>query len=276
MTSRNAVTVCALMMLAGGALFAQTFPTVHLSKDDNAVLAVAIESRFPDHSQPVAVVDKLPHAPFDAVPLIRERNKDTREFAGLDLGRPIQIVSVGHWTDAPYGGMLFTLPAYEGDRAFVDYLVRFRTASGGMETGRVRATLTRGPNGWSVASEKYERVVPPPPPPPPQRVIPQPPQPSDAPLRVGGDVKAPVLIDRVEPKRTPEAIANRISGIVIVEALINEHGDVSDVHILKPLPFGLDQAAVDAVKQWHFKPGTLNGKPVAVIFNLTVNFRNED
>ncbi len=43
--------------------------------------------------------------------------------------------------------------------------------------------------------------------------------------------------------------------------------------VLKGLPFGLDQAAADAVKRWRFKPGTLNGAPVDVIFNLTVNFK---
>ena len=45
------------------------------------------------------------------------------------------------------------------------------------------------------------------------------------------------------------------------------------MQVLKPLPFGLDQAAVEAVKKWKFKPGTLNGQPVDVIFNLTVNFK---
>jgi TonB family protein len=45
------------------------------------------------------------------------------------------------------------------------------------------------------------------------------------------------------------------------------------VQVLKPLPFGLDQAAVDAVRRWKFRPGTLNGQPVDVIFNLTVNFK---
>ena len=49
--------------------------------------------------------------------------------------------------------------------------------------------------------------------------------------------------------------------------------DVTNVQVLKPLPFGLDQAAVDAVRRWKFRPGTLNGQPVDVIFNLTVNFK---
>ena len=91
-------------------------------------------------------------------------------------------------------------------------------------------------------------------------------------LRVGGDVKAPVVIKRVEPVYPEEARKQRISGIVIIEARISEAGVVEDVQVLKPLPFGLDQAAADAVKQWEFRPATLDGKPVSVIFNLTVNF----
>lgn len=95
----------------------------------------------------------------------------------------------------------------------------------------------------------------------------------DAPLRVGGDVRAPVAMERVEPVYTPEARERRISGIVILEAVIGRDGLVKNVSVLKPLPYGLDQAAVDAVKQWKFKPGTLEGKPVDVIFNLTLLFR---
>jgi len=93
------------------------------------------------------------------------------------------------------------------------------------------------------------------------------------PLRVGGDVKAPVVIYRVEPVYSADARANHVSGIVIVEAVIGRDGLVKNIQVLKPLPFGLDQAAVDAVRQWQFKPGTLNGEPVDVIFNLTVNFK---
>jgi TonB family protein len=92
-------------------------------------------------------------------------------------------------------------------------------------------------------------------------------------LRVGGDVKAPIVINRVEPSFTDEARKARISGIVILEVVIGRDGLVKTAEVLKPLPFGLDQAAVDAVKQWTFKPGTLNGQPVDVIFNLTVNFK---
>ena len=92
-------------------------------------------------------------------------------------------------------------------------------------------------------------------------------------LHVGGDVKAPVAITRVEPEYTELARKARIEGIVIIEAIIDPSGNVTDARVLKPLPLGLDQAALDAVKRWKFKPGTLNGQPVPVIYNLTVNFR---
>jgi protein TonB len=95
----------------------------------------------------------------------------------------------------------------------------------------------------------------------------------EAPLRVGGDVKAPTVINRVEPVYPEVARKARISGIVIVECIIDKTGNVTNVQVLKPLPFGLDQAAVDAVRRWKFRPGTLNGQPVDVIFNLTVNFK---
>ncbi|HEX3067436.1 MAG TPA: energy transducer TonB [Thermoanaerobaculia bacterium] len=97
--------------------------------------------------------------------------------------------------------------------------------------------------------------------------------PGQAPLRVGGDVKAPVIIHRVEPVYTEVARKAAISGIVIVEVIIDRAGTVKDARVLKPLPFGLDQAAIEAVRKWTFRPGTLNGRPVNVIYTLTVNFR---
>jgi TonB family protein len=93
------------------------------------------------------------------------------------------------------------------------------------------------------------------------------------PLPVGGDVKAPVVTYKVEPIYPAEARRERISGIVILECVIDRNGFVKDISVRKPLPNGLSEAAVDAVKQWTFKPGTLNGEAVDVIFNLTINFK---
>ena len=94
----------------------------------------------------------------------------------------------------------------------------------------------------------------------------------DGPVRVGGDVKAPVVIHRAEPEYTDIARKGHVAGVVILEAIINKDGTVEDVRVMKGLPLGLSEKAEEAVKQWRFKPGTMNGQPVAVIFNLTVNF----
>lgn len=82
----------------------------------------------------------------------------------------------------------------------------------------------------------------------------------------------PVIVHKVAPEYTETAKRARIAGIVIVEAIIDAAGVVREVRVAKPLPFGLDQKAVEAVKQWTFKPGLINGKPVPVIMRLTVRF----
>ncbi|HSS51675.1 MAG TPA: energy transducer TonB, partial [Thermoanaerobaculia bacterium] len=60
---------------------------------------------------------------------------------------------------------------------------------------------------------------------------------------------------------------------VILEAVIDEHGDITDAKVLKGLPMGLSQAALDAVKTWKFKPAMREGQPVPVYYVMTVNFQ---
>lgn len=93
------------------------------------------------------------------------------------------------------------------------------------------------------------------------------------PIQVGGDVTKPEKIDSPPPQYTEIARKARIQGVVIVQAIIDKTGTVTNVKVLKGLPMGLDQEAVKAIKRWKFKPATLNGKPVDVYYNLTVNFR---
>jgi len=99
-----------------------------------------------------------------------------------------------------------------------------------------------------------------------------PPQEPEGPIMVGGDVKAPSRVYDPRPQYTEIARKARIQGIVIVQATIDKEGNVTDAKILKGLPMGLDQEALNAVRKWKFEPATLNGKPVAVYYNLTINF----
>ncbi len=101
------------------------------------------------------------------------------------------------------------------------------------------------------------------------------PPPPSGPVRVGGDVKAPTVTSRVEPKYTETARKARLTGVVIVEAIIDRNGNVDRVKVVKGLPMGLSEEAERAVRHWKFRPGTMNGQPVDVIFNLTVNFKLE-
>lgn len=85
--------------------------------------------------------------------------------------------------------------------------------------------------------------------------------------RVGHDIHPPVLIDRVEPR-----VTTNVHGIVIVETIIDVDGNVCDAAVLKGINAEVDAAALAAVRRWRFRPATLNGRAVAVYFDLTVRF----
>jgi protein TonB len=78
-------------------------------------------------------------------------------------------------------------------------------------------------------------------------------------------------IKDVKPVYPAGAVAARAHGLIIIEATIGPDGKVKDARILRSVPL-LDQAALDAVRQWEFEPTMLNGMPVAVILTVTVNF----
>ncbi|MGW8181722.1 MAG: energy transducer TonB, partial [bacterium] len=101
-----------------------------------------------------------------------------------------------------------------------------------------------------------------PPPPPPKK---------KQPIRVGGNVQSSKLIRRVEPQYPELAKRARVAGIVLLQVTVDETGSVAEVNIIRGHPL-LNQAAVDAVKQWKYSPTLLNDEPVPVIATVTVNF----
>jgi len=91
------------------------------------------------------------------------------------------------------------------------------------------------------------------------------------PIRVGGEIKPPTQTKRVTPPYPPEAQAAGVQGIVIMEATIGADGKVTDVRVLRSIPL-LDQAAMDAVRQFEYTPTVINGVAVPVLMTVTVNF----
>ncbi len=98
-----------------------------------------------------------------------------------------------------------------------------------------------------------------------------PPPPAVAPIRVGGRVSAPRKIKDIVPVYPRLATQARVQGTVILECIISPRGTVTDVKVLRGIPL-LDDAAIDAVRQWVYTPTLLNGVPVPVIMTITVTF----
>ena len=109
--------------------------------------------------------------------------------------------------------------------------------------------------------------APPPPPPPP-------PTPR-APVRIGGQIKPPQLLRRVEPEYPPLAVAAHIQGVVILEATVNEEGAVMDVKVLRSVNPILDREAERVVRQWRYSPVVLNEVPVPFVLTVTLSFSLE-
>jgi TonB family protein len=102
---------------------------------------------------------------------------------------------------------------------------------------------------------------------------PPPPEP-EGPIRfvVGGNITEPVKVSGPNPLYPEAARRARIQGVVVLECTIGKDGTVKQAKVLRGLPLGLTESAQDAVKKWRFKPSTLNGKPVEVLYILTVRF----
>ena len=92
------------------------------------------------------------------------------------------------------------------------------------------------------------------------------------PQRLGGNIVPPVKLYYPQPRYTEEGRLSRIQGVVILEAIIDANGDVHDVKVLKGLPMGLSESAIETASQWKFEPATLEGRPVPVFLNLTIRF----
>jgi protein TonB len=134
--------------------------------------------------------------------------------------------------------------------------------SGGVAGGAVGGVL-----GGIIGSVPTAAPPPPPPPPPPAAKKVETPQR----IKVGGNVQSAMVMKKIAPNYPPLAKSARVSGVVHLAAVIAKDGTIQELHVTGG-PALLQQAAMDAVKQWVYRPTLLNGEPVQVETTIDVNF----
>ncbi|HKW98976.1 MAG TPA: energy transducer TonB [Bryobacteraceae bacterium] len=122
---------------------------------------------------------------------------------------------------------------------------------------------------FGLGEGAIENLKPPAPKPVQQAIAPR------APMRVGGVVQAAKLMHQVTPVYPPLARQARISGVVRLEAIIDRAGAIRSLQVVSGHPL-LVPAAVDAVRQWTYRPTLLNGEPVEVLTEIEVHFKLGD
>ena len=90
---------------------------------------------------------------------------------------------------------------------------------------------------------------------------------------VGGDVTAPVLVHSVDAEFSKKAKDAKYQGVSVVSLIVDAQGRPEHVHTIRKLGMGLDEKAIEAVRQYKFDPAMRKGKPVAVAIKIEVNFR---
>lgn len=93
------------------------------------------------------------------------------------------------------------------------------------------------------------------------------------PYRPGSGIQPPTLIREVKPSYTDEARRRAIEGDVVLEIVVRRDGTVGDVQVRRSLGAGLEQRAIDAVRQWRFGPARREGTPVDVVVEVSVEFK---
>jgi TonB family protein len=187
------------------------------------------------------------------------------------IGRTLKGITVSGLSDQAKADLLAQMPVHEGDTLSLESLVNVTRVAKGfdehllvipMPVGSNEATLQIMLSGGTAAGTTTvttTTVAPPLPPPPPARI------------RVGGGVMEAKLVSQPLPVYPPEAKMARIQGVVKLSATIAKDGTIQNLEVIEGHPL-LIQAALDAVKQWVYKPTLLNGQPAEVVTEIDVNF----
>jgi protein TonB len=79
-------------------------------------------------------------------------------------------------------------------------------------------------------------------------------------------------VTQIRPSYTTDALRNRIQGSVTLEAIVRRDGVAGAIRVIKPLDAGLDAQAIEALRQWRFRPGRLGDTPVDVLVSVVIDF----
>lgn len=173
------------------------------------------------------------------------------------------VVQLNRETFTPPTEIPEEIPAPTEDLPFISG-INLMGASGGVPGGTANGNPGGAPYGVpeGVLGGGRNAGLPPPPPPPAE---------FRKPIPVGGDVQNSKLVRKVDPIYPELARRARVSGIVLLQVTVDERGMVGTVRLIRGNPL-LNQAAIDAVRQWRYSPTLLNGEPVTVIATVTVRF----
>ena len=94
----------------------------------------------------------------------------------------------------------------------------------------------------------------------------------DGPYKIANGVSQPRLVSKTDPNYSSEARTARLQGMVELQIVVDIDGKAHAARVIRSLGLGLDEAALDCVKQWRFKPGEKDGEPVATLATAQVNY----
>jgi protein TonB len=220
------------------------------------------------HVITIGALIAIPLLQPQALPLVPVNTMSLR-VPTLDLTRSIgSFVSQPHSPRiAPPDSAVLTTPQAIPDKIpYIDEapvpVLAFAPSFDGNGVGRALPSGGFIPGGPFAPAEPVQPVQPPPPPPP-------------APTKITvirrSVMEAASLIHQVKPEYPDIARRARVQGVVVMEAVINKDGAIDSLRVVSGNPL-LNQAAVDAVKQWRYRPTLLNGEPVDVVTTITVTF----
>jgi TonB family protein len=94
--------------------------------------------------------------------------------------------------------------------------------------------------------------------------------------KLGAGVTPPTVIYKVDPEYSKEASKAKLSGTVTLSVVVDKEGTARNIQVVQSLGMGLDEKAIEAVREWKFRPGQKDGQPVNVRASIQVNFRLVD